>query len=430
MYIPKSFTMFLGWQNHERSFSGISEPPFVSDKTVEVSITSGNFSTNGIANPRWRSQVKIPTTAGTGCIWTINRIDVRSKTDAIWHGSYKGSGRQWEQWGSVEGNYIGFNIPEAPWLYIADLEADVEADAAKRLFRLLRKLDHQFQGGVAFGEIVKTVKMIVDPMTSLRKGVGAYIRTARHRAGNVTKPKKIREILSDTWLEYSFGWVPLVSDVKDAAIAVARIVKNIPTHRFSVGAKATSDPDISKFGANILTLNDLFPFIITESRYHSYSLRYYGVLRPLEDPEGIVNQADKVISMSGFDFSSFIPTVWELIPFSFLVDYFSNVGDLLDQLATRTGSIVWMGSTEIKESNTLLESIVDAAALKSYWGSDRFDSYTGTGGSGISSSKVIARGAVVAIPYQGLRFNLGLTPKQITNLGALGLGGKIPKLFG
>jgi len=52
----------------------------------------------------------------------------------------------------------------------------------------------------------------------------------------------------------------------------------------------------------------------------------------------------------GFRPEEFVPTAWELIPYSFVVDYFTNVNDIINAWAYRSAGIEWLQYTAYRES--------------------------------------------------------------------------------
>jgi hypothetical protein len=59
----------------------------------------------------------------------------------------------------------------------------------------------------------------------------------------------------------------------------------------------------------------------------------------------------------GLSPEEFVPTVWELLPWSFLVDYFTNIGDILEAGATDTSTVAWIEQATIR--SRILEANMD-----------------------------------------------------------------------
>jgi hypothetical protein len=53
-------------------------------------------------------------------------------------------------------------------------------------------------------------------------------------------------------------------------------------------------------------------------------------------------------ALIGFDLSSWAPTLWELIPYSFLIDYFSNIGDVIRGWSQMGVRLAWCNRTSRK----------------------------------------------------------------------------------
>jgi hypothetical protein len=130
------------------------------------------------------------------------------------------------------------------------------------------------------------------------------------RALGVTeKPTRSKlKKLSNIWLEYHFGWEPLLGDIYTAC--------KVSTADFPIGrCRASSSEDV--LGRN--TITDGVPDIVR------------GRVTVLLSGEYSVENSDKYL-LNQLGVINPIGLAWELVPFSFVVDWFIPVGQLLGSL--------------------------------------------------------------------------------------------------
>lgn len=220
-----------------------------------------------------------------------------------------------------------------------------EQQALMQLYKRIRKNHQSFSGLTFLGELREAISMIRRPAKSLSKGLSDYISALKRRSrgvpfsksGNLTR----KRILSDTWLEFSFGWRPLISDIQSGAEALARWkvgVDGKDERRYRISAQGeSSDASIGNeyaipefFWSNIRIYRNT-------NAYGTSTVRY--IARLSYETAVPVGSAKRLAQLSGFTLIEFIPTAWELLPWSFLVDYFTNVGDVLEAFATPTNNV-------------------------------------------------------------------------------------------
>jgi hypothetical protein len=219
-----------------------------------------------------------------------------------------------------------------------------------------------FQGGVALGELAETLAMIRNPARGLRglvtEGRNVLANIRRLGLKNSLSRSRVLSQLADAWLEVQFGWRPLLNDVKDGCTALDqwRRPQGIHTKRITASYETSlvsSNPLYGQFGDN----NIAFWFV--SSDYVSSCLTVFrGALR-IEAH----NSASMDAKLFGFSPDNFAPTIWELIPYSFLIDYFSNVGDIIEgwsQLGTR---LAWCNRT-VKKS---IQQTLRSGSSSAYW---------------------------------------------------------------
>lgn len=390
-----------------------------------TSWTAGEYNRGGINNPYWKQTIFAGGNASSAMTvdidmpWSATRSTAR-----LWYSTYPFGPSQTKQH-STEGTRpppAGFAYPNN----LADWEHDIQVKASIKFLNRLREEDHRFQGGVFFGEIVPTIKMLMRPFGSLRDGIGRYYSACNKRVRG--RPRKSwNRIVGDTWLEYSFGWQPLLADIQDASLAAINIYANLRKKRVNGLVRGQINTPTNTVRNYIENLMIYDVFFYNDVRY---SVKYYGGLTPLPNADKGLPFLKRIADMSSFNLAAFIPTVWELIPYSFLIDYFSNVGDVLQAYATDTSTLAWLSMVEQRQSGqTIRWDYLHEKTYKYIVGSQQGFTQTrckteGTGALYGSSHRQILRWSHGSLTYPGLEFQLPFSRTKFANMGALLMGSR------
>lgn len=202
------------------------------------------------------------------------------------------------------------------------------------------------QGGVFVGELRQTLTMIVKPGKAIRKLLNEYSRdirrrTRRFRRNGRLEPSHIRDankVISDTWLEYSFGLSPLFADVEGGARALAELATRPHEYRRVSYSTEEFEPN-SQLGDDRYIKNvdgKGTRYVVEKRGKQGHLCRITGEVRcEVKNPYLMSKE------LFGFKPSDFLPTVWELIPYSFLVDYFTNIGDVISAWTFPQQDLTW-----------------------------------------------------------------------------------------
>lgn len=176
--------------------------------------------------------------------------------------------------------------------------------------------------------IAKSARRISGSLLALKRGnfkAAAKIlwQNQRARYGPNGGPKTGSSLASN-WLELQYGWKPLLSDVRGSMEALARYnYANSAVKTVTSGSTklVTSDVPLMTNDANPTRLGNLF----IETRY---AVRL-GIRYNLESP--------LVAFLAQTGFTNPVNLAWELIPFSFVVDWFLPIGPYLETLGQWDG---------------------------------------------------------------------------------------------
>lgn len=185
--------------------------------------------------------------------------------------------------------------------------------------------------GVTVAERHQAMAMIVARATQLRKFTNAVRHLQFNEAANilgVLKNKKYKRLVQDkklrrrskafasNYLEYHFGWVPLIQDIGNA---VEVLQSEIPTTLLKSTATIQTSGSNTKvlYGERTVTswVTSVTCRMQTEVYISNPNLRLASQL-------GFVNPA---------------ALLWEIVPFSFIVDWFVNVNDFLNSFTDFLG---------------------------------------------------------------------------------------------
>ena len=71
----------------------------------------------------------------------------------------------------------------------------------------------------------------------------------------------------------------------------------------------------------------------------------------------------------GFTIDSWAPTAWELLPWSFLIDYFTNIGDVISAGTVSRSSLAWSRRTQVTYQIVDMVARGNEAKCKAWLGS-------------------------------------------------------------
>lgn len=307
---------------------------------------------SGEKNPQWKIQIKRGQQAGTSLIarrrtvghtwWDIHE-SIQTKPP---HVAQPG-------WAEHLQSYGSYLIPEA---HLDDFgtvlgysETEANNEALARYVGKVRNKQTTFQGGTFVGELTQLLRTIKTPFRSARRGMHEHLDRLEKigRRNRYASHLKKREILADTWLEFSFGWKPLMHDMDDAvqALAESSVLSDPDWHPVrAFGVSETVDD--SSVGSTIGTSPG---FTVSIVKRQIVTVIYRGLV-------DIGSYSAKNPRRVGFDVSNWAPTAWEILPWSFLVDYFSNVGDIVNAASLAKSSLRWTLKTVVRENLVTAEN--------------------------------------------------------------------------
>jgi hypothetical protein len=299
----------------------------------EMEVPAGGSFT-GELNPSWRSQVKAgvsATTSASGRLRTFNPgfIDTGvitfDKNNQVFHDS----------------GMFGSPLPTGIWNYSFlppdSLVADVTNRSIRKFIDSCDSVRSSIELGQDIGEIKETIHGIIHPLQTLREFTFSHLSRVLKLSKTVKHKASLSKMVADTWLEFRFGWYPLASDIGQA---YAGLVNN-KDHPNVVPVKGGAFDTFNCFEGVV----EQYPWSLGQTNVHlrvtgDYSSSFKGAVRTSQ-----ANGRIGLDQMMQLDLPHFVPTIWDLLPYSWIVDYFVNVGDIIKALCFNMNDVSWLKHT-------------------------------------------------------------------------------------
>lgn len=164
--------------------------------------------------------------------------------------------------------------------------------------------------------VSKRIGQITQAFLALKRGKWKQFKRHLGLNKSLRRPgaRKFEDI-PGLWLEYSFGWVPLVSDVYT-------ILNN------------TFEPPRNKVEA-VHKVNLQKPFDRSSNAYEQHG--DLSVFHRCTATVEVSVDVPALAAISQYGVNNPLAMAWELVPYSFVVDWFLPVGDYIEQLGATSG---------------------------------------------------------------------------------------------
>lgn len=244
--------------------------------------------------------------------------------------------------GPLTGQRLYWRVPSALVGTVADQRAK------SKLLASYIDAKNTWRGGNFFAEIAETIHMLRHPLKSLYHSTYDFAGKVKRIGKVFVKRRDYAKHLSDAWLAFAFGVKPLIADVNDAAEALnERLFGYFGKDACIIKGYGRSEVVVADTFANISPfqyLGDQFDSRVLE-RAHG-SMRYKGQITSLP----LTLSTD--FQQFGLSLDDFLPAVWEAIPWSFFIDYFTNTGEMIDSLRLGRSGVSWLMSS-IRNAGTV-----------------------------------------------------------------------------
>lgn len=314
---------------------------------------------------------------------------------------------------------------------VAHLDIDqspVQNAALAKAYKRLGQAKTQFQGLTFLGEFKDTVRAFKRPFPAILEFTEKHLRRHKKlnsaiRARNVSKgnwsESSARKAAADSILEYNFGVAPLINDAQAAAEALARYVEFPNSERTRFTARASGE--VRRVLSNSSVPTGCWNALTTSTVHETtYGVQYICVL---DDSMRFLSDASRLRNLFGIHPGEAVSAAYELIPWSWLVDYFSNFGDVLNAVTVCQQNVRYVVKTTRLQTVVTYTHVPDLALTKARFDSQGYTrdfSHYGKSGRVVLQRTTLSRSKELRLQVPTLQMENPLgSPSKVLNMLAV-----------
>lgn len=235
---------------------------------------------------------------------------------------------RWKQWPYVNPNFgpqkteLTGSLCQTVGI-VAESYTDAALKSAAEVAALLKLKSQSVNLGVAFAERSRTAMLVGDSISTILSSVFDFRKGDFKRAFKRLKATPLRKSgakLTQQWLALQYGWTPLLMDVHGSCEALAK--RELLAFNVRVASRKVRNMD----SARVHT--PAWPHTLSETTKGEVS--YHVALNYMP-------QESLIRSFTSLGLTNPAEIIWELVPFSFVADWFVPVGSWLSALDASNG---------------------------------------------------------------------------------------------
>lgn len=217
---------------------------------------------------------------------------------------------------------------------------------------------HGWDVGTFMVELHKTVDMIRNFRENTFLRANRIARDLDYKKFRFRTGQEVLSAFSQTWLEARYGWRNLIFDMQDINIALIKLA-DLQHDYVRATERETASASRAIFGPTAMA------FTATPAGFDS-GLISRATIEISQVAERKISAGVMLQGVAGgLAFADPFVTGWEIVPFSFVVDWFTNIGDNVAAFSpTMTGSLLhgFIVSQDIVRTTTVCTPLVPGTA--------------------------------------------------------------------
>ncbi|DAD49880.1 TPA_asm: maturation protein [ssRNA phage ESE006] len=243
---------------------------------------------------------------------------------------------------NAEGYRQGIHSPKDGMYVLSKFPANSVLNSLK--IQLLGELhEHDVNLAVAYAERTATANLVKDTAGKLLRGAralkkGNFSEAARHlglprsglrkdHKGKWRRTNFTRDAFSQKWLEFSYGWVPLYNDMYGSLVAADKALAKKPSRLIPVSKQTHYNETITTSGS---ASEGPYPIEVQLiEKVHVKQVMKIACNVRIDNPV--------LATVQSVGLTNPALVAWELVPFSFVVDWVVPIGSWLTAIAPLVG---------------------------------------------------------------------------------------------